>query len=362
MADCAAWPLPLTLAEITPEWLTRALRTRTQKVTVNGVEVVDVNNGTCTKVRLRLDLDDAGKAAGIPELVILKGGFEPHSRVMAHVHLSEVRGYRDVFPYVSLPTPRCFFADFSEEQQQGVVIMEDLCELGVEFCNALRPQSFDQVARRLSVLAEFHAQTWGVDSAMDGRFADFKEGELALRTYMDQYLLQPEEWQRFVASPRGAATSVHFHDLAKVIDRFDRLVAFARRHPACLNHGDTHLNNLFIFPDGTPGFFDALPGKAPGMREVTYHLTCALDIADRQRWDGALVQHYLAELQRHGVDAPGFDDAMQQYAAFLLNGYIIFMVNESFYQPESANTAYAARFSQAMIDHRTMDVLAAVPI
>lgn len=361
MPDCAAWPLPLTVEEITADWLTKALRTRTQEVTVKGFEVVNVINGTCTKVRLRLDLDEAGKAADIPELVVLKGGFETHSRVMSHVHLSEVTGYRDLFPYVPLPTPRCFFADFSDEQQQGIVIMEDLVELGVEFCNALKPQSFEAVARRLSVMAEFHAATWDSPELKTGRFADFREGEAGLRSYMDQYLLKPEEWQRFIDMPRGAASSFHFHNLDEIIDRFDRLVNFSRRHSFCIIHGDTHLNNLFVFPDGTPGFFDALPSQAPGMFEVTYHLTCALDPLDRQRWDRALIQHYLDELRRHGVAAPSFDDAMHQYAAFLLNGYIIFIVNESFYQPESANTAYAARFSQAMIDHRTMDVLAAVP-
>lgn len=178
-----------------------------------------------------------------------------------------------------------------------------------------------------------------------------------MRRYMDQYLLKPEEWQRFVRAPRGAATSVLFHDLDLVIECFDRLLELSREIPHCIVHGDTHLNNLYVCPDGTPGFFDSLPGRGPGMMEVTYHLTCAVDLADRRRWEGALIQHYLDELRRHGVQPPGIDEALRQYAAFLLNGYIIFLVNESFYQPESANTAYAARFSAAMIDHDTMGLL-----
>ena len=36
------------------------------------------------------------------------------------------------------------------------------------------------------------------------------------------------------------------------------------------------------------------------------------------------------------------------------------MVNESFYQPESINTAYTARFSAAMIDHNTLDMIDAL--
>ena len=60
-----------------PAWLTSALRQRFQDATVKGVEVIDVMNGTNTKIRLRLDLDEAAKAAGVPQMMILKTGFEP---------------------------------------------------------------------------------------------------------------------------------------------------------------------------------------------------------------------------------------------------------------------------------------------
>ena len=357
-SNSAAFPLPLTLAEITPDWLTRALCTRAPGVSVRGVEVVNQINGTSTKIRLRLDMDEAGRAAGIPELVILKGGFESHSRAMAHRHDSEVRGYRDVYSVVDLPTPACYFADYDEEREQGIVIMEDLVASGVTFCSALRPDSFEAVARRLSALAKFHAQTWTqAGGEAKTRWAMLRDGQSYLREYMNLYLDKPEEWQRFVSSPRGAATSVRFHDLQRMIAAFDRLTELSVALPKCINHGDTHSNNLFVFPDGTPGFFDSLPGWGPAMKEVSYHVTCALDTADRRRWDHALVQHYLDELRGHGVDAPGFDAAMKQFGQFLLNGHIIFLVNESFYQPEAVNTAYTARFSAAMIEHDTLGLL-----
>lgn len=356
--EASARPLPLMLEQIDAEWMTRALRTRAPGVSCRAVEIVEVINGTCTKIRLRLDLDDAGKAAGILENVILKGGFEAHSREMSHVHEAEVRGYRDLYPFVDLPVPSCYFADYEEDAQQGIVVLEDLRVRDVEFCSALRPQSFEQTQARLSALARFHAQTWeSRELAPGGRWQGMPEAEPTLRAYMDQYLLKPEEWRRFVLSARGAATSVHFHDLQRVIASFDKLVTLSRRLPACVLHGDTHLGNLYHNADGSPGFLDSLPGRGPAMMEIAYHLAGALDIADRRRWEGPLIQHYLAELHRHGVAAPDFDDAMEYYAAFLLNGHIIFMVNESFYQPEAINTAYTARFSAAMIDHRTFEVI-----
>ena len=357
----SARPLPTRIEGIDAAWMTRALRTRAPGVTCRRVEIVDINAGTCTKIRLRLDMDEAGQAAGIPELVMLKGGFEAHSRRMYPIHEAEAVGYRDIFPVLPLPTPRCFFADCEEETLQGIVIMEDLVRRGVEFCSALRPQSFDQVARRLRALGRYHASSWnGAILAADGRFGDLRETEVSLRGYMEQYLGRPDEWQRFVDLPRGAATSVRFHDRERMIAAFDTLVAYARTLPLCLIHGDTHMGNLYIDPDGTPGFFDSLPGRAPGMKEISYHLTCALDAADRRDWAQALVQIYLDTLREHGADAPSFEQAWEQYVAFLLDGYIIFLVNESFYQPEAVNTAYTARFSSAMTDYDTLGLLDAI--
>ena len=73
---------------------------------------------------------------GFPKLLILKGGFEPHSRVLCHMHEREVRGYRDVLPIVKLPSPACYFADYDPERQQGIIIMDDLVARGVTFCHA----------------------------------------------------------------------------------------------------------------------------------------------------------------------------------------------------------------------------------
>lgn len=353
-----ARPLPLRIEEIDCEWLTRALCMRAPGTVVRNMEVLQVIPGTCTKIRLQLDLNDTGKAAGIPERVILKGGFEKHSRVMSHMHVAEVMGYRDIFPFVDLSTPACYFADYDEAREQGIVIMEDLVASGVEFCSVLRPQTFEQVAQRLTAFARFHSQTWqSPEFKPGGRWQGVPEGELALRVYMDQYLLKPLEWKRFVDLPRGAACSARLHDLDRIIKAFDRLTAFSRTLPHSILHGDTHPGNLFRWADGSPGFLDSLPGRGPVMMEIAYHVTGALDTADRRRWEAALVQHYLNELRRNGVDAPSFDEAMRQYQAFLLNGHIIFLVNESIYQPEAVNTAYTARFSAAMLDHGTLELI-----
>ncbi|MEQ1883379.1 MAG: hypothetical protein ABL878_20700, partial [Burkholderiales bacterium] len=75
-----AMKLPLTIEDITPEWLTLALTPCAPGIEVRKVAVVKVRNGFTTVVRAKIDVNEAGKAAGIPEQLIFKGGFEFFTR------------------------------------------------------------------------------------------------------------------------------------------------------------------------------------------------------------------------------------------------------------------------------------------
>jgi hypothetical protein len=363
MAQPDHFPLPVTVEEITRDWLTAALRTRAPEAAVRDFQIVDVIHSTTTKIRLKLDADEAGRRAGVPELVILKGGFEPHSRnvEICNMHEKEVRAYRDVFPAMPLPTPACYFADYDPERRQGIVIMEDLVARGVTFCHATRPQTHEQVARRLTALARFHAKSWGgADVAPGGRWAYLDDFLVSMQPFFDHYVA-PEHWGRFVAAPRGAAVSRRFQDRAWIADAFPKMVRFSHTLPVCVLHGDIHLGNLYVDRDGTPGFFDSLASRGPGMLEVSYHVSASLDAADRRASEGALVQHYLDELARNGVEPPAFGEAMRQYAILLVYGFFIWMTTESHYQTESVNTANAARVSAAMLDHDVIGLFGALP-
>jgi hypothetical protein len=360
MAALLHRPLPIAIEQITREWLTAALRTKVPDATVRDFEIVNVVHSTTTKVRLKVDLNENARRAGIPNLLILKGGFEPHSRLLCQMHEREVRGYRDVIPVLTLPSPACHFADYDAERQQGIVVMDDLVARGVTFCHALKPQTQEQIARRLTALARFHAMTWASPELQPGgRWGDLVDFFDVMRDFFDRNVT-PDTWQRFVNSPRGAATSVRFHDRLWMIDAWDRITRFAHQLPHCILHGDVHLGNLYIEPDGTPGFLDTLASRGPGMLEVSYHVSASLDAADRRGSEGPLVQLYLDELSRNGVAVPTFEEAMRQYGIFLTYGHFIWMTTEPHMQTEAVNTANSARVSAAMLDHDTVRLLASV--
>lgn len=91
--------------------------------------------------------------------------------------------------------------------------------------------------------------------------------------------------------------------------------------------------------------------------EVACHICCACDIADRRQWEGPLLMHYLGALERAGGPRIDFGHAWLRYRQGLAYGYFIFIINETTFQTEATNTAYAARFGAAMVDHDTMRLL-----
>ncbi|MGE0384743.1 MAG: hypothetical protein AB7Q97_08435 [Gammaproteobacteria bacterium] len=344
-------PLPLRPEGLSERWLTAALRQRRQDVTVTAMEIVDVILGTSTKIRVRCRYDGPG-SHDLPQTLIIKGGFEEHSSNMGPMYANEIRFYADILPHITMPAPDCHFAGSDPGSHQSIVIMEDLKRPGIEFCSALKPQSYDQVARRIDAMAVFHAQTWNSrEFEPGGRWEDIPGRFESWGLEFIRRFFVPEVWDHFMASPRGAAASVLWHDKDWMERALMTLGELQKNQPVCMIHGDTHLGNLFIYEDGTPGFLDAQVARMPWHHEVSYHVVCALDCANRARWEGPLLERYLAGLRRQGVDAPDFESAWLDYRRSIAWGLFVFLTNPTKYQTESVNTAYAARFSIAALEH-----------
>ena len=80
-------------------------------------------------------------------------------------------------------------------------------------------------------------------------------------------------------------------------------------------HGDTHVGNTYVLPDGTPGLVDwQLAAQGHGMHDVTYLIVTALSVAQRRAHERELIAHYLDRLATAGVHAPPtFDEAWLEH-------------------------------------------------
>ena len=59
--------LPSDIKGVTADWLSRTLRMEYPDIVVNDMEIVECIGGHDTKLRLKLDLNQAGIEAGIPD-------------------------------------------------------------------------------------------------------------------------------------------------------------------------------------------------------------------------------------------------------------------------------------------------------
>jgi len=357
LSDSPSLPLPVTLEQVDAGWLTRALRQRLPGVTITSATIEDVLYGTSTKIRVRVEACGEG-AGSIDETLIVKGGFERHSPLMAAMYANEVRFYADIQSEIPMPSPRCYFAGVDPASHQGIVILEDLRRPGIEFCDALRPHSYDRIARRMETMAAYHAATWqSKHFAPGGRWADIQSrfDGWGLE-YMRRYL-EPATWESSMALPRGAAVALRLKNRSWMERALAAIGEIQRRQPRCLVHGDTHLGNLYVGADGTPGYFDAQVAQTAWHHEVSYHITCAADLADRRAWEQGLLRVYLDSLEAGGGPTLAWEDAWLDYRRSLVWGLFIFLINQTQFQTEAVNTAYAARFGQAALDHDLPELL-----
>jgi len=344
--------VPHAMEEVTPDWLTRVLSRDIPGLVVQGMEVVGFIHGASTKarVKLRTNRNDA------PVSLIVKAGFEPHSHLMRAMHDNEIHAYRDLIPTLEVNAPRCFFAD-RDAAGHSVVLLEDLDQREARFLSLLEPIAFDLAARFLEALARVHARWWGAERLRDDRFAWTPDTSEAEFPHYFAILGDPEQFAAFEALPRCAAMPRQLLDPARVRRAHFAMSHWHRGEPMVVNHGDMHLGNLYTDTDGTPGLLDWQPRIGPWSLDVSYFIIGGLDLADRRRWEGALLQHYLLALRAQGVDAPSFEQGWDAYRRDVPWGLLIWMLNSTQFQAEARNTAAATRFAMAMIDHDVFNLL-----
>ena len=117
MSETNTFSLPVEIDGITRDWLETALSGYAPGVRVRDFELVDFIRTTCTKIRIRLDLDNNPPDAPIPPTVILKGGFEPHSRKMWPMHQNEALSYGTLMPQLGLRVPTPYFSGWDEDER-----------------------------------------------------------------------------------------------------------------------------------------------------------------------------------------------------------------------------------------------------
>lgn len=342
----SALPLPMTVDEITPAWLSRALGAHGADVDVASVEVDSVIAGSATKIRLRIEYGAEGDGSR-PSVMIAKTCFDEAMRdLVARGNATEARFFREVAPVLEgVERPACHFAATDPSSGQSIVLLEDLTERGATFGRATEPLDAEAAASVLEQQARIHATWWDAGAAPVG----FEVGASGLRLVME-HILGPESWEHALGLPRAATVPEQLRDRARVRDAVVALWAADEAPPHCFIHGDAHLGNLYFDASGAPGHLDwQTAQRGRWAHDVTYFLVGALEIEDRRRSERDLLAHYVDRLAGFGAPAPSLEEAWLEYRRHLFHGFT-WIVCPVEMQPEDVCTANTARFAAAIED------------
>jgi len=321
---------PSTVEELTPELLTAALSERHPGVVVDGLKIIDTahcNSGSAsTAGRVVLGLSYApGGEADLPTRVVLKTMLiQPGAP--AAMYENEVRFYRELRPELEIETPQVYASVFDDESGHFGVVMEDVTLRDASFPDARRSVNLAQITGLLDDLATLHARFWmsprfqtdlrWLWTPCSGGFHDF------LRSGALEFIrLQVErsEYKRDLLDRRlGRSLDGLWEDLWKVQAVLDS-------EPSTLLHGDCHLGNTYLLPDGRMGLLDwQLMNKGRWSHDITYLFMTALDVELRRSHERELLAHYLEQLRLRGVrDAPDPDAAWLLYRQTAIWGLVI---------------------------------------
>ncbi|MEX2314650.1 MAG: phosphotransferase [Thermomicrobiales bacterium] len=316
--------IPADPAELSPGWLTAALRDegaiRTSAITKLTTEIIGADRGfTGVVARVVLAYDEP--EPGAPATLVAKfplvhhAGSSYRTAQQASPDLAqryfercarEARFYREIAEGRD-PDPKLYGAWADLNTQRLLLLLEDISD--GDPGDALLGCSIDQAALVVERLAPFHARWW--------RPAD-----------------QPAfAWlPRWGSEPRARATRFQ-GQLESVLDRYrDRIPASAAdvsrtlagryelilraldQRPTTVIHGDLHLDNLiFTGGDGVALIDWQGVGVGPAIVDLGLFIVGALSVDDRRTAEMDLLARYHAVLAGHGVRGYSLADLVADY-------------------------------------------------
>lgn len=347
--------LPLTLGEVTAEVVTDLLRQQFPGTLVTNLALGRVIPGTCTKVRLLLEYDDAGHEHRLPPTMYVKGGFESHG-LTGQVFPREAWFYRHLAGPIEGALPKCYFA--GRNDRQAILLLEDLLARNARFARASDSATVQQVQALLTVLAAVHGRLWESDELSTLADEAPRTSGSAVLDFSSLVLYQPENFGRMAQLPRAEVVPMKLRDLETARHYLERLVRAFDAGPRCLIHGDAHLGNTFYPRDGSAaGFIDWQTYARGHWAFDVSHLLCTALAPDlRRQFERPLLEHYLGELERHGGHSPGLEVAWESYRRMAFYGFAWALCPPELQVEEVCRTC-AERVVAAMEDLGTLEAL-----
>ena len=303
--------------EITPTWLTAALKAGGHDVNVASLGVVPIGVGVGIMSMVFRLTPTYDEGAGPASLVVkIAPPYEIIRMIAAGygMYKREVEIYRELSPELEL-APRFYYGTVDEETYDFVVIIDDLGHL--RSTDQVQGCSIDDARHIVTALAKHHAQWWNSERLAALPYIQ-SAGAAPWPQFNDQSFKQswPAIVERFgeLVPERIAAICEHWSDFGPV------MMEDTVNHPVTLCHGDMRLDNIFFNEGGDSPITVVdwqITNIGPGINDVAYFMSQSLTVDDRRAAEHELLGLYQANLVALGVDYP-FEDLWNDYRRCLV--------------------------------------------
>jgi hypothetical protein len=314
-----------TIAELTPQWFTGALResgTIDANTAVSAADCVEFGVGqTASLVRASLTFRGAG--SGPASVIVKEPSVDEGRRGLATgmgFYRSEVRFYEEVAQRVNVVAPRSYWCAVEEATGRFTLVIEDLSG-NAESGDMLLGATPEQAKLAITALVGLQAPLW------------------------DNPWIYQREWLNDFTTTRLFFEAAS-HGLQPFLDRFgdslgtdqiglvERLAPRAGkafdaiwRPPFVVAHGDYRLDNMmFGTAADAPSIcivdWQTVRIGPPGIDLAVFLATC-VDVETRRATEQALLRAWVEGLNHAGVQNFTFDDAWQSYRSASLYPLLI---------------------------------------
>lgn len=303
--------VPDTAEELTPAWLTDALR---ESGVLGGgavasaqAEQINVGQGFAGRVfRLAVTYEGASDAA--PSTLIAKlPASDPRARTVLDdlgVYHNEIAFYDDLASDAGVRTPRRYFAAQDRAVRRYVLLLEDLAPARVG--DDVAGCTVEEGELVLGRLAEMHARWWNAP-----RLESFAWlSSLADQAEPFQAMLSAS-WAGFPSEMRGQMDEHAAAVIDAMLPRWRAISARLSEPPWTLVHGDFRLDNLAFDGDASDPLivFDwQVVGRGRGARDVAYFIGRVQAGGDPDGITARLLKLYHSTLTANGVRDYSFDE------------------------------------------------------
>lgn len=288
--------IPTGASDLTAQWLTVALATRSGGAPVESVTQQRIGNGMVAD-SIRLAVTWGGPTDAPVHYVAKVPAAADDSRAAAAAtgtYLREAAFYNELAGSVDVHRPTCHLALHDPLTNDYVVLLDDLAP--AEAGDQIAGCSVDEAATVIPELVALHAPRWADRSLLDLSWMDRPGVSGSEETKQFVSMLVPGFVDRYSSTVDPSTLELIERFVPRLADYIDD-----RPEPWTVVHGDFRLDNL-LFGGPRVAVLDWQTVRiGPAMSDVAYFIGSALQPGDRASSEEGLVRDYHARMAAAGV-------------------------------------------------------------